>query len=339
MAFIGNTYTTQGFVPAVDYFNGNGSTTAFTLSRPVGSVFSVQAVVENVPQKPNDAFTVSGNTITFTSAPPSGTQNIYVYYTSPITQVIAPSQGTVGPTALTAGAPSWSQAGGVTLPRIDSTNEGGQLNFNRSSDDTQVWAIDSFGSTSTPTLRFINGATVAVAFDGSNNVGIGTTSPSDKLHVVANATGQDGAIRVDSQFGSGYFGAVANYPAFGYRSGGVLTAALGYDTNNNFLFTGPASSRQPAFLCRAWVNFNGTGTVAIRASGNVSSITDLGTGTYRVNFTNAMPDANFVAFNGNGGSYSPVYSLAVGSVTVETYNFGSPPALSDRDPVLVAVFR
>ena len=183
MSYIGNTATQQAFTPAVDFFNGNGSTVAFTLSRPVASVAQVQAVVENVPQKPGDAFTVSGNTITFTSAPPSGTQNIYVYYTSPITQVIAPGQGTVGPTALTAGAPTWSPLGGVTLPRIDSTNEGGQLNFNRASDDTAVWSIDSFGGTSTPTLRFINSATVAMAIDGSNNVGIGTSSPSKKLDV------------------------------------------------------------------------------------------------------------------------------------------------------------
>ena len=54
------------------------------------------------------------------------------------------------------------------------------------------------------------------------------------------------------------------------------------------------------YKCRAWVNFNGTGTVAIRASGNVSSITDNGTGIYTVNFTTAMPDANY-AFMGSGG--------------------------------------
>ena len=46
---------------------------------------------------------------------------------------------------------------------------------------------------------------------------------------------------------------------------------------------------------KAWVNFNGTGTVAIRGSYNVSSITDNGTGEYTVNFTNAMTDANYVA--------------------------------------------
>ena len=46
-------------------------------------------------------------------------------------------------------------------------------------------------------------------------------------------------------------------------------------------------------LCRAWVYFNGTGTVAINGSFNVSSITDNGTGNYTLNFTNAMPDANY----------------------------------------------
>ena len=55
-----------------------------------------------------------------------------------------------------------------------------------------------------------------------------------------------------------------------------------------------------AYGCRAWVNFNGTGTVAIRASGNVSSITDNGEGDYTLNFTTAMPDAN----------YSPVFAAS-----------------------------
>jgi hypothetical protein len=58
---------------------------------------------------------------------------------------------------------------------------------------------------------------------------------------------------------------------------------------------------QTGTLCRAWVNFNGTGTVAIRASFNVSSITDNGTGDYTVNFTTAMPDVNYSA-TGNVGN-------------------------------------
>jgi len=54
-----------------------------------------------------------------------------------------------------------------------------------------------------------------------------------------------------------------------------------------------ATGSAPIYACRAWVNFNGTGTVAIRASGNVSSITDNGTGDYTVNFTTAMQDVNY----------------------------------------------
>jgi hypothetical protein len=61
-----------------------------------------------------------------------------------------------------------------------------------------------------------------------------------------------------------------------------------------------ASGSAPIYACRAWVNFNGTGTVAIRASGNVSSITDNGTGDYTVNFTTAMPDVNY-SLVGMGG--------------------------------------
>jgi hypothetical protein len=53
------------------------------------------------------------------------------------------------------------------------------------------------------------------------------------------------------------------------------------------------SGTAPIYPCRAWVNFNGTGTVAIRGSGNVSSITDVGVGSYTMNFTTSMPDINY----------------------------------------------
>lgn len=56
---------------------------------------------------------------------------------------------------------------------------------------------------------------------------------------------------------------------------------------------GSLEGSAPAYACRAWVNFNGQGTVAIRASGNVSSITDLGTGTYEMNFSTSIVDTNY----------------------------------------------
>jgi hypothetical protein len=75
----------------------------------------------------------------------------------------------------------------------------------------------------------------------------------------------------------------------------LSTGAPSWDSSGNLSFNSGYGSTAVAYGCRAWVNFNGTGTVAIRASGNVTSITDNGTGLYSVNFANAMPDANYAA--------------------------------------------
>jgi len=160
MAFIGNTNTTQAFTPAVDFFSGNGSTTAFTLSRPVASVAQVQVTIDNVAQNPSSAYTVSANTITFTSAPLSGTNNIYVYYTSPITQVIAPGQGTV-----------------------TSDSFGTITNFTTTGNTV-------LGDATTDTLTV---GVTGIVKDASGNVGIGTASPTGKLNVVTNNTHNGGA--------------------------------------------------------------------------------------------------------------------------------------------------
>lgn len=77
---------------------------------------------------------------------------------------------------------------------------------------------------------------------------------------------------------------------------GTLTERVRVNANGDFNFNSGYGSAATAYGCRAWVNFNGTGTVAIKASGNVTSITDNGTGDYTVNFTNAMPDANYSYF-------------------------------------------
>jgi hypothetical protein len=94
---------------------------------------------------------------------------------------------------------------------------------------------------------------------------------------------------------------------------------------------------------RAWVNFNGTGTVAIRAAYNVTSITDNGTGDYTVNFTTALPDANYAAVAladreatnlricvGNDGGTSSGYRL-----TTRNSSF----AVADSPAIMVSIFR
>lgn len=79
------------------------------------------------------------------------------------------------------------------------------------------------------------------------------------------------------------------------------------------------SGSAPSFQCRAWVNFNGTGTVAIRASGNVSSVTDNTTGDYTVNFATAMPDANYAVAALNTQTARAAYNDSVDHIVGETY--------------------
>jgi len=98
--------------------------------------------------------------------------------------------------------------------------------------------------------------------------------------------------------------------------------------NNDLKFNSGYGSAATAYGCRAWVNFNGTGTVAIRASGNVSSITDNGTGDYTVNFTTAMPDANYsvAASAGPVGNSSATH---IADLTVGGYGYpGTAPTTS-----------
>jgi hypothetical protein len=114
-----------------------------------------------------------------------------------------------------------------------------------------------------------------------------------------------------------------------------------------------ASGSAPIFAARAWVNFDGTGTVTIRASGNVSSITDGGTGVYTVNFTTAMPDTDYamVGTPSSGDTASIpgglMQSTATGgadftrttsSITVRNAR-ASTGAAADAGSINIAIFR
>ena len=107
-----------------------------------------------------------------------------------------------------------------------------------------------------------------------------------------------------------------------------------------------ATGGAPIYACRAWVNFNGTGAVAIRASGNVSSITDKGTGDFTINFLTAMPDANYVVTGCSESQVAtrigfigkkPSSSITASSVQILTGDSGN--SLIDPLYVYVAIFR
>ncbi len=113
---------------------------------------------------------------------------------------------------------------------------------------------------------------------------------------------------------------------------------------NASVMTAPVGTA-PSYSARAWVNFNGTGTVAIRASGNVSSITDNGAGDYTVNMTTALSDANYVAnvsirtVIGGAAISNAAAAAAPTTSAIRVIAFTTGGGLADTDYVFVSIFR
>ena len=122
----------------------------------------------------------------------------------------------------------------------------------------------------------------------------------------------------------------------------ALLEAMRIDSSGNLQFNSGYGSVATAYGCRAWVNFNGTSTVAIRDSGNVSSITDNAVGSYNINFASNMPDDDY-AVTGVTQVYT---SLGTSSVdtnysvnTVRVFTSNTSDSLVDNFYVMVAVVR
>ena len=155
-------------------------------------------------------------------------------------------------------------------------------------------------------FRHPDGTSDNINLDSSGRVGIGTTSPGANLHVKGNdiiqyveATGTAAEICFRNNTSTGdniRIGGSGNNLTF--DTGGAESMRI--DSSGNFKFNSGYGSVATAYGVRAWVNFNGKNTVSIRNSGNVSSITDQGSGLYRINFTTAMVDANYSAVGSSG---------------------------------------
>ncbi len=138
-----------------------------------------------------------------------------------------------------------------------------------------------------------------------------------------------------------------------FVGGQALTATTGSFSGNVTLGSSvlaTPSGSAPSYTCRAWVNFNGSGTVAIRGSGNVSSITDNGVGYYTINITTAMPDTNYNAV-GAASSSGAQFNICFFNINPSTGNRNTPTtsaftvgtgtlsAMLDAQDICISVFR
>jgi hypothetical protein len=195
-----------------------------------------------------------------------------------------------------------------------------------------------------PSVDGTNGQVLA-----TNGTGTLSFTAAGGASNLADGTAATPSVNFSSDTDTGVFRAGANRLAFATNG-----ASVGEFDGSDLKFNSGYGSVATAYGCRAWVNFNGTGTVAIRASGNVSSITDNGTGDYTVNFTTAMVDANYSASVGamrntaySGGNFQQIGAPRMDTTYGNTYSTGSfrllttqgVDTLADPLTVNVAIFR
>jgi hypothetical protein len=200
---------------------------------------------------------------------------------------------------------------------------------------------------------FQQNGTEAARISAASNVGIGTTNAGafrlavvgSRIQLSGGSTSQEG-IAIQRIAGAATITGINNdnnaYNDVALYAGASEGARL--TTGGLFQFNSGYGSVATAYGCRSWVNFNGTGTVAIRASGNVSSITDNGTGNYTVNFTTAFVDTSYSGVfgcNDNGNTSTMCYRTGgTKSTTAFQVSTASGVAvLADNDMCMVAVFR
>jgi hypothetical protein len=199
---------------------------------------------------------------------------------------------------------------------------------------------------------FQQNGTEAARITSGRNFAIGTNSPTSSYVArylqIADATSAGVVFSGPRKF-SLYTTSSSTFALIDDDASGVTR--LSVNSSGNFSFNSGYGSAATAYGCRAWVNFNGTGTVAIRASGNVSTITDAGTGQYTVNFATAMPDTNYATV-GSGyiaSSGLPAFTDAVRAIVaysnnssscrIQLYRTNTNSFDSDSIEMNVAVFR
>jgi hypothetical protein len=356
MSYIGNTSSVQQYAPQVAYFSGDASTVAFTLPVSVVSAAQIIVAVANVIQNPSSAFTVSGTTLTFTSAPPSGTNNIWVQYTTLQTNIVQPAAASVGPTQINSNYSLWNLSGSTINYTAGNVGIGTTSPSSYGPDGSRL-AVVNTTSGQPCNMSIVNNSTDLYEGGGLllGNSGLTTNYDATFLyHHKFDNTGNDYSAfnisqrRVDGTYVSNIWNVdYKNNVQTWYRPN-TSADIMQIDASGNLKFNSGYGSVASAYGCRAWVNFNGTGTIAIRASGNISSLTDYGTGDYGFSFSNAMPDGAYAVVGGGikgpGGPSASNCALGVIGEGMGTTASGiglidANGSAVDRSHVFVAVFR
>ena len=163
---------------AKDRFSGDGSTVAFTMTRSPGSVNKIDVFVDNVRQEPTIAYTVGGTTLTFTAAPDSGTNNIYVVHRTETQSVVPPNDINLAPSSVDA----TGDITGATLNADGDTSAGDNAAIGFTAAEGLI--LTGQGSTSDVTIKNDADATVASIATGTTILTI-----SDDVNVVGRSSG------------------------------------------------------------------------------------------------------------------------------------------------------
>lgn len=256
----------------VDTFSGNGSTVAFTLTSDPSTKNNTSVFISGVYQQ-KSTYSLSGTTLTFSTAPPTGTANIEVAYSTPLA-IGTPSDGTVSTVKLADGAVTYAKMQNVTAGKIlgrDTSGAGAVQEL-----PIQVDVAGNLGIYQAPIRPLtVGGGEMAITSSGAN-----------AFLNVCDSSGNNGASKYLNLRGLTSSGA-----------GAATLLGINLDATNLY-FTGSGGGTQ-MYPCRAWISHNSS---TLGASGNISSLVRNGVGDYTINFTNAMPDVNWApSYMGEAG--------------------------------------
>jgi hypothetical protein len=352
---VGNTITFSAAPPS-----GTGNISCRYLGVPVTGVTTTayRTVTE---------FTATASQTTFT--PPSYTVGFINVYLNGVLLGSADYTATNGTTVvLTTGASAGNlltvesflvssvlNAIPNTAGAVSSANIANDVTINFADGSASTPSITNNGDTNTgiffpaaDTIAFAEGGAESMRITSTGTVAIGTTTtPTAKLWV------ESGRVGLSNTYKLGWHSNPAHGDLNNYITGDDSTNYVAIGTgavermriaSDGTISTTIGSTLYGAYSARAWVNFNGTGTVAIRQSRNVSSITDNGTGDYTVNFTTAMPDNEYAPVIGCAAVGTNLFSASLDSsaVAVGSFRFitaNSSSTLVDSSVIVASIFR